>query len=659
VTGPAEHEHSASRAGDAQVVRDAFEQMPTMLISLAGPEYRICAANAALRDFLGRPDIIGLSLRTLLPELTRQRIFELLDQVRATSVPVTGREWRVQLASAAGAAREVYVDFALRPWLAEDGTVQGVLATGADVTARVRQQRAAQMSVEGTEGHPPSTRALTVSLQAALLPSAMPVLPQARVAAAYLAGGPDAAGGDWFDAIPLGGGTVALVVGDVVSQGLAAAAAMAQLRAVMAELLTAETDADHALRRLNTFAARHPALRAATIALAILDPATGALQYGICGHPPPLIIGADGATRYLTATGSGPLGTGPQQSMRSAFLGPGETMLLYSDGLVERPGRPLAESQNQLAVVAADAATGRLSMADGPATAADRVCRLAVEMLTRTGYSDDIAALAVERLAVPVPEVHRTVPGEANSLRVLRRVLTEWMEPLGPRPDDLDAAYMAVVEIVTNAIEHAYAGTEPGVIDFSLGLTGDGQMECVVADYGNWRPSSGAEADRGNGLMVARHLVDDMRITHPRWAGSAAAGVPGTVVTLRQRLMHPAIVASDASAQSAGSSGDTDFGIVTALGQGSARARVLGAIDTTTSDRLLRRLLAACKGGTLPLTVDLTGVTRLASAGVSALFELSRQLRQHEHDLSLVARAGSSVQRVLDLVCIPHTQATG
>jgi serine phosphatase RsbU (regulator of sigma subunit)/anti-sigma regulatory factor (Ser/Thr protein kinase)/anti-anti-sigma regulatory factor len=659
VTGPAEHEALTSRAGDALVVRDVFDQMPAMLISLAGPDYLICAANAAVRDFLGRGELVGRSLRALLPGLARQRIFQLLDQVRETSVPVTGREWRVQLDGAAGSAREAYIDFALQPWLAPDGTVMGVLATGTDVTGRVRQQRAAQVSADGTERRPANTRDLTVSLQTALLPAAVPVLPQARVAATYLPGGPDAAGGDWFDAIPLGAGTIALIVGDVVGHSLAAATAMAQLRAVMAELLTAETDADRALRRLNMFAAREPSLRAATVVLAILDPATGALSYATCGHPPPLIAGADGATRYLAATGSGPLGTGPQQPVRTGKLGRGETMLLYSDGLVERPGHALADAQNQLALVAADAAARRLLPAGNPSTAAERVCRLAVEILTRTGYSDDVAALAVERLARPVPEVHKTVPGEANSLRVLRRVLTEWLAPLEPRPDDLDAAYMAVVEIVTNAIEHAYADSEPGPIDFSLSLTGDGEMQCTIADYGNWRPSSGAEADRGNGLMVARHLMDGMKVTHPRWAGGPAAGAPGTVVTLRQRLMRPAIMVSGATAQSTGSGGDTDFGIVTDLEQGSARARVLGAIDATSADRLLRRLLGTCKGGTLPLTVDLTGVTRLASAGVSALFELSRQLRLHEHDLSLVARAGSSVQRVLDLVCLPHALSAG
>jgi anti-anti-sigma regulatory factor len=99
---------------------------------------------------------------------------------------------------------------------------------------------------------------------------------------------------------------------------------------------------------------------------------------------------------------------------------------------------------------------------------------------------------------------------------------------------------------------------------------------------------------------------------------------------------------------------ETGFGVITEPVKGAARALVHGVIGITTADQLRRRLLAACKGGTLPLTVDLTGVTRLASAGVSTLFELARQLGLHEHSLALVARAGSPVQTVLDIVRLPH-----
>src|SRR6185437_6578524 len=95
------------------------------------------------------------------------------------------------------------------------------------------------------------------------------------------------------------------------------------------------------LAMADAFAARTPALRAATVAIAVLDPCTGRLLYATCGHPPPLLVGTSGATRFLPGTGSGPLGTGSPPVLADASLESGELILLYSDGLIERPDRTL------------------------------------------------------------------------------------------------------------------------------------------------------------------------------------------------------------------------------------------------------------------------------------------------------------------------------
>src|SRR5260370_849114 len=122
-------------------------------------------------------------------------------------------------------------------------------------------------------GRHEAARGVAAELQEALLPTALPVLPQVRIAARYLvAGHEQAAGGDWFDAIPLAGGSVALTVGDVVGHGVAASAAMGQLRAVLAELFAAEHDLGQVLERSDAFAAKTPALRAATLTLAVAHP---------------------------------------------------------------------------------------------------------------------------------------------------------------------------------------------------------------------------------------------------------------------------------------------------------------------------------------------------------------------------------------------------
>ena len=117
---------------------------------------------------------------------------------------------------------------------------------------------------------------------------------------------------------------------------------------------------------------------------------------------------------------------------------------------------------------------------------------------------------------------------------------------------------------------------QPGPIDFALSLLDDGRVECVVTDYGSWRPPAEAEDDRGNGLMVARHLVDEMQVTHPGPKPGPTAGQAGTVVTLRHHLMRPVIMLADESAQPALFGAETGFGVITEPGQrrrASARPR--------------------------------------------------------------------------------------
>jgi anti-sigma regulatory factor (Ser/Thr protein kinase)/anti-anti-sigma regulatory factor len=505
-------------------------------------------------------------------------------------------------------------------------------------------------------------RGIAAELQEALLPTALPVLPRVRIAARYLVAGQEqAAGGDWFDAIPLDGGAVALVVGDVVGHGVAASAAMGQLRAVLAELLAAEDDLGNVLRRADVFAARMPSLRAATLALVVLDPAAGTLRYTTCGHPPPLVISLDGKARYLKGTGTGPLGTGSPPVLASNALAPGELILLYSDGLVERPDRTIAEGMAELAVVTADAAAGR-SPAPDPATAdppapdqaaAERVCQLSVELLTRAGHSDDVTALTAQWLADPVPPLHLSLPSARSSLTTARDAFVGWLRRLDATADDWEALHLAMVEVFTNAIEHAYPREAPGTIELDASLESDGSVACLVTDHGTWRPPDPADADRGHGLMVAGHVVDELLVSHP--AADDAAGPGGTTVTMRLRLRRPAVLASGHRAEHVAYPAERPFTVDTSVAAGAtARALVGGTVDITTADLLARRLLSVSRGGTVPLVADLTGVTQLASAAVRALYEVSEQLAAHGQRLVLVTVPGSAAHMVLDLARLDH-----
>ena len=514
-----------------------------------------------------------------------------------------------------------------------------------------------------TEGSNADGRGIVAELQEALLPTALPVLPRARIAARYLVAGQEqAAGGDWFDAIPLDGGAVALVVGDVVGHGLSASAAMGQLRAVLAELLAAEDDLGQVLRRTDAFAARMPSLRAATLVLVVLDPAAGTLRYTTCGHPPPLVIGVNGKARYLQGTGTGPLGTGSPPVLASSTLAPGELVLLYSDGLVERPDRTMTEGMGELAVVAADAAANR-ALADGSNKhgpnkhgpnehradqgAAERVCQLSVEVLTRTGHTDDITALAAQWLADPVPPLQLALPSARSSLTTARDAFADWLSRLDATADDWEALHLAMVEMVTNAIEHAYPREAPGIIELDATLGRDGSVTCLITDHGTWRPPDPADADRGHGLMVAGHVVDKLLVSHP------ASG--GTTVTLRHRLRRPAMLASGHQGEQAAYPAEPPFTVDTSIAAGStARALVGGPVDIGTADLLARRLLSVSRGGTVPLVADLTGVTQLASAGVRVLYEVSEQLTVHGQELTLVTVRGSAAHLVLELVRLDY-----
>jgi anti-anti-sigma factor len=668
----------ASAPGGDAVVRDAFEQLPILLMVTAGPDHRIVAMNAACRAYTGRSAAISMPVRDAFPEVAGQLVYEMLDQAYATGEPQAGREWRARADLGPDGIREVYADFTVSPLRAVDGTVSGLLLSGTDVTERVLHRQAAEQQEPGRRQAPggrqepggrqaaeaaerrEGARGVVAELQEALLPTALPVLPRARIAARYLvAGDEQAAGGDWFDAVTLTDGTVALIVGDVVGHGVAASAAMGQLRAVLDELLAAGLDLAAVLERADAFAARSPALRAATLALAVLDPGAGTIRYATCGHPPPLVVGTDGNTRFLPGTGAGPLGTGSAMALATATLQRGELVLLYSDGLIERPNRTVAEGMAELAKVAADAAANRTLLADAGATPAERVCRLTVELLTRTGYADDVTTLAAQRLAEPAPVLQLELPNEVASVATARHAFTEWLGHIDAGAEDWDALQLAVVEIVTNAVEHAYPPGASGPVRVRAVLRDDGLLECQVSDDGVWRVPDPATADRGHGLMVAEYVVDQVQVSHPpqpadTQPADTQPGARGTVVTLRHRLRRPAILASGTSARPAAYPLEPPFSVDLAVEGAVPRARVRGPVDITTADKLARQLLAASRGGTLSLIAELTGVTHLASAGVRALYQIKEQLTAHQQELTLLAAPGSRAHVVLELARLPH-----
>ena len=389
-------------------------------------------------------------------------------------------------------------------------------------------------------------------LQHALLPTGVPVLPRAQIAARYLPAG-QAPGGDWFDAVVLPRGLVALSVGDVAGGGLAASAAMGQLRAVLNDLLVSDPDLAAALRHADAFAARNPSLLAATVAVAVLDPGSGLLRYAVCGHPAPLITGPGAGVRFLDGGRSGPLGTGSAPVLATAALAPGELVMLYSDGLTGRPGCTAGVGRTDLAAAAANAA-GQPTV-DGPPADADRVCELTVEQLTRAGRADDVTVLAAQRLAAPVPALHLNLPARRSSLGEVRRGFGKWLAGVAPLAADHEALQLGLGEVVANAVEHAYPPGTAGTVEIDAEVGADGVLECRVTDHGHWR-EPGPGVDRGNGLMLAASMAGELLVSHPPRPPAAANGAAGgTVVTMRRRLVRPAMLAPAPDSRDATASG--------------------------------------------------------------------------------------------------------
>ena len=140
-------------------------------------------------------------------------------------------------------------------------------------------------------------------------------------------------------------------MGDVVCKGVEAAATMAQLRNGMRALTLDRRTPGETVTKLNLLLASYTDVPFATLAYVTLDPRTLAATITLAGHPPPLVVEPDGAVRFLEGPGGLPLGADPAASYTEwrTTLEPGATVVLYTDGLVERPDRSIDEGLDLLA----------------------------------------------------------------------------------------------------------------------------------------------------------------------------------------------------------------------------------------------------------------------------------------------------------------------
>ncbi len=190
-------------------------------------------------------------------------------------------------------------------------------------------------------------------------------------------------GGDWYDVVDLPDGRYGVVVGDVV--GLDAAAVMGQLRSAGRALLLESHSPAHVLTALDRFAALVPGARVSTVFCAVIDAHHGTVHYSSAGHPPAIVVQADGTSCFLEKAGSLPLAVVDDLVRPEAevVLPQGSTLLLYTDGLVERRDEALDEGMAR----AAEALTSGRELPPG------ELAELLTERLLRDAPDDDVAFL--------------------------------------------------------------------------------------------------------------------------------------------------------------------------------------------------------------------------------------------------------------------------
>ncbi|MFC7277849.1 SpoIIE family protein phosphatase [Paractinoplanes rhizophilus] len=616
----------------------ALDQVPFILVVCEGPDLRVLGLSAATRAVLpGRP-WRGVPIRDVISDLIGQQFVDAYYEVYRTGEPVTGQEWRANLDMPDGSVLEMYANFTITPWRAPGGGVRGVIAVGFDVTELVRERQAAALAQRKYEE---SLQVIT-SLQRELLPAGLPVLPGLRLAASYLLADADtAAGGDWFDAVAQRDGRVALIVGDAVGHGVTASGVMGQLRAVLRDRLDDGAGILEALSAADRFASRSAAAHATTVCMVSLDPVSGALTYCTAGHPAPLVVSPSGQTRFLPGTGGAPLATGGSFPIGTDSLAPGELLLLYSDGVLERPGRTHATGSAELARVAASCAAGR-AFADPGLSAAERVCVQTVEMLVRaTGHHDDITLLAARRVPVAV-DLDLDLPPEPAALSGAREAIGEWLAAAGAAPPDTFRIQHAVGELMSNSIEHAGS-----MVAVSGWLTPAGEARFSVRDQGAWLTPTVSPA-RGRGLAMAAQLVDGLKVE---------PSAEGTTAWVRHTLTRPARLLDVAPPASPVRPATAGFRVVEEPGGGETRVRIEGPVDAVTAESARKELLRRSRGGTIALRADLSAVTHLSSAGVSALHQVTAVHLEQGAPITLVAAEGTPAQVILDLVGLPREPA--
>ncbi len=338
-------------------------------------------------------------------------------------------------------------------------------------------------------------RAAVVTLQRALLPRAAPSTPGLQVVSGYRpAVDPGGVGGDWFDVVALPSGRSALVVGDVMGHGLAAAATMGRLRSVARTLLGLDIAPERVLARLDLAARDLEEDQVATCLCAVYDHAERTYRLASAGHLPPLTIDAAGRAAFLDVPPGAPLGAGviPYDQV-TVRMPEGSRIMMYTDGLIKNRHEDIDVSLERLRTAVEGPRTSLSDSSEAAWTGTDSC---------GDGRFDDAVMLMAETLSQPDAEVVAwPLPADGSAAGAARRLVRAQLERWS-LSELVDVTELVVSELVGNALR--YGGGPSG-----LRLLRHDRLCVEVSDIGPDLPQiqhAPLSAEGGRGLQLINML---------------------------------------------------------------------------------------------------------------------------------------------------------
>ncbi|MEU2395458.1 SpoIIE family protein phosphatase [Streptomyces sp. NPDC007369] len=348
---------------------------------------------------------------------------------------------------------------------------------------------------------------LAEGLQQAMLPRRIPAVDGGEIAVRYRSArmGQDI-GGDWYDVIPLPGGRVGAVIGDVQGHDTHAAAVMGQLRIVLRAYAAEGHSPGTVMARASVFLHELDTDRFATCTYVEADLATGVLQVVRAGHIDPLLRTRDGDCRQLSAEGGMPLGLSAEfgrleYPVTTVELDPGETLLMCTDGLVEHPGADLDDGVRLLGDLVRSGPTDLQQLAD-------RLC----EAIDERGGDDDMALLLLRRRVEETAQgggrlQQHVAPGDPEALVAARHMIGAAVRAwgAGERADEIE---LIADELIVNALMHTDG---PAIVTLRVLTAPERRLRVEVEDRSSALPrrrEAGDSGVSGRGLMLVDRLAD-------------------------------------------------------------------------------------------------------------------------------------------------------